>query len=292
MEHLTWGWLIALYLFLAGAGAGAFLAAAAGDILAPEWSKSLSKAGSILSAPLIIIGCLFLVLDLGAGKLDPSRLFYLFANFDSWITRGTIILSVFIPVGLIYALLVNEVKGPWEKLKGFFRVIEVAGIVLSFATAIYTGILIGVINAIPFWNNSILPVLFVVSALSTGLAGAMVMAAVMDRSSIKGLSNLSLAHIILISLELGLLAILLIISQSSVEGTMSVGMLLSGALSGQFWLLVVALGMIIPIIISIFEFRGHGQLGMKFVLIADFSILIGGLFLRYLVLAAGVPLLL
>ncbi len=41
MPESAWGWLIITYLFLAGAGAGAFLAAVACDLLAPDWSKAL-----------------------------------------------------------------------------------------------------------------------------------------------------------------------------------------------------------------------------------------------------------
>jgi formate-dependent nitrite reductase membrane component NrfD len=45
-----------------------------------------------------------------------------------------------------------------------------AGAVLALATGTYTGLLLAVIKAVPFWSTGIMPLLFVVSALSTGLS--------------------------------------------------------------------------------------------------------------------------
>ena len=44
------------------------------------------------------------------------------------------------------------------------------GVVFAFCIAAYTGFLLGVIPSYPLWNNAVLPILFVVSALSAGLA--------------------------------------------------------------------------------------------------------------------------
>ena len=48
---------------------GAFLAAVACDLLAPDWSKSLARAGSLAAGPLVAVGTACLVLDLEAGIL-------------------------------------------------------------------------------------------------------------------------------------------------------------------------------------------------------------------------------
>ena len=109
MLESAWGWLIVTYLFLAGAGAGAFLAAVACDLLAPDWSKALARAGSLASGPLVAIGTVCLVLDLEAGLWQPWRQIYLVSNLSSMITWGVIILSLFIPVALLYAAALNEI---------------------------------------------------------------------------------------------------------------------------------------------------------------------------------------
>jgi formate-dependent nitrite reductase membrane component NrfD len=45
----------------------------------------------------------------------------------------------------------------------------VAAGLFALAACLYTGILIGVIVSRPFWNNGLLPVLFLISALSSGI---------------------------------------------------------------------------------------------------------------------------
>ena len=43
-----------------------------------------------------------------------------------------------------------------------------AGIPVSLLVGIYTGVLLGALVARPFWNNPMLPMLFLVSALKDG----------------------------------------------------------------------------------------------------------------------------
>ena len=109
MPESAWGWLIVAYLFLAGAGSGAFISAVACDLLAPDWSKSLARAGSLAAGPLITIGTACLVLDLEAGLWQPWRQIYLVSNFSSMISWGVIILSFFIPIAFLYAAALNEI---------------------------------------------------------------------------------------------------------------------------------------------------------------------------------------
>ena len=44
------------------------------------------------------------------------------------------------------------------------------GIPISIGVGIYTGVLLGVLTARPFWNNPMLPMLFLISAMMTGSA--------------------------------------------------------------------------------------------------------------------------
>lgn len=290
MPESAWGWLIVVYLFLAGAGAGAFLAAVACDLLAPDWSKALARAGSLAAGPLVAIGTACLVLDLEAGLWQPWRQIYLIANLSSMITWGVIILSAFIPVAFLYAAALNELTFVGRIAKKYVWHLEIVGSFLALATAGYTGVLIAVVNGVPFWNTPLMPVLFLASALSTGLSIAMIGAAILDINTIRTLSNFALGHVIFLSIEGAVLMLFIFMSMTrSVEAAASANMLVSGVLSPYFWALVVALGIVIPLILSVFEYREYGHMPKYLVVGADLCILIGGMSLRAVIIFSATP---
>jgi len=290
MQESAWGWLIITYLFLAGAGSGAFIAAVACDLLAPDWSKALARAGSLVSGPLVVIGTLCLVLDLEAGFWQPWRQIYMVNNLRSMISWGFIILSIFIPIALVYAAALNEITFVGKLAQKYITIIEIIGSIFAVATATYTGVLIAVVNGVPFWNTPLMPVLFLASAISTGLAAAMILAAIIDVNTIKTLSNFALGHVIFLSVEALVLMLLVFMSLTrSTEAAASAGMLISGMLSPYFWGLVVILGLVVPFILSVFEFLEYGQMPKSLVVGADILVLIGGMSIRALIVFSGTP---
>ncbi|HMK33731.1 MAG TPA: NrfD/PsrC family molybdoenzyme membrane anchor subunit [Desulfomonilaceae bacterium] len=290
MQESAWGWLIITYLFLAGAGAGAFVAAVACDLLAPDWSKALARAGSLAAGPLVAIGTLCLVFDLEAGFWQPWRQLYLMSNLGSMIAWGVIVLSAFIPVALLYAAALNEISSVGRFAKKYVRVLEAVGSFLAVATAGYTGVLIAVVNGVPFWNTPVMPVLFMASAMSTGLAVAMIGAAAIDIRTVRTLSNFALGHVIFLAVEGIVLMLLIFMSLTrSTEAAASATMLISGTLSPYFWGLVVVLGIAIPFCLSIVEYFEYGEMPKYLVVGADLLVLIGGMSLRALIVFSGTP---
>ncbi|MCL5124415.1 MAG: polysulfide reductase NrfD [Deltaproteobacteria bacterium] len=290
MQQSAWGWLIITYLFLAGAGSGAFIAAVACDLLAPDWSKALARAGSLVAGPLVIIGTLCLVFDLEAGFWQPWRQFYMIGNLRSMISWGVIILSIFIPLALLYAAALNEITFVGKLAQKYVTAIEIIGSLFAIATATYTGVLIAVVNGVPFWNTPLMPVLFLASAISTGLAAAMIVAAIIDVKTIKTLSNFALGHVIFLSVE-GLVLMLFVFMSltRSTEAALSASGLISGTLSPYFWGLVVILGLVVPFILSVFEFLEYGKMPKSLVVGADLLVLMGGMSLRALIIFSGTP---
>jgi formate-dependent nitrite reductase membrane component NrfD len=281
-----WGWLIVAYLFLAGAGAGAFLAAAAGKYLAPGWSDEFSKAASVVSGPMVIVGTACLVFDLEAGLWQPWRQAYLMSNFTSMITWGVVVLSLFIPIALLYALMLNRLTFIGRDYRRHLPKVEALGCVFALATAGYTGVLIAVINGAPFWNTPALPVLFLTSAISTGLAAAMTAAAVsMGAKALKHLGNFALAHLVFLGIEIVVLLLFVFISLTgSAEAAASASMMLTGALSPYFWGCVVALGLLVPLGVSILEYFEIGKTPVAAVLLSDGLTLFGGISLRAVII--------
>ena len=83
---MVWGPMIAWYLFLAGASAGAFLTSAFVEVKYPE-SVKMRVAGRIIAPIFVGIGLLMLMLDAEAGLHNPLRFFWLIANPDRKSTR-------------------------------------------------------------------------------------------------------------------------------------------------------------------------------------------------------------
>ncbi len=295
---MAWSYQIAIYLFLAGTGAGAFLAARVTELYSRDNFRPLVRAGAVLSGPVVALGMPFLILDLGIGKSQPWRLINLYSNPSSPMTWGVYILTFFVPLALLYGLIeiieLYNFQGPLQKLTRYKGWILNLGSVLAIATAIYTGLLIGIVKGVPLWNTTILPVLFVTSALSSGLAAAVLLAIVWPIGERRLVSEhffyLNQVHAAMIVAELILIFSWVFISaHGSTASVESVKILMSGRLSPFFWIGIVFFGIIDPMIIFVYEVIQGKPLAGPAMFISDGSVLVGGLVLRYLVISAAVP---
>lgn len=286
---MVWGSMIAWYLFLAGASAGAFLTSAFVEAKYPD-SVKMRVAGRIISPIFLGIGLLMLMLDAEAGLHNPLRFFYLIMNPASVMTLGVYFICVFMPVSIAAALL-EVLRRPVPKWLTW------TGIVSAFCVAAYTGFLLGVVSAYPLWNNAILPVLFVVSALSAGLAATSLVGLITDRERFEQMvahqeeprdsvgyrdgGACNHAH----HRELG-----------SPEGAASVASLVSGQYAPMFWGGLVLLGLVAPFAIEgypVFVTRKveTSTTSMVVSVIGEGGVLVGGFMLRLLVILAALPVL-
>src|SRR5512137_1040483 len=165
--QVEWRWIIAAYLFLAGVGGGAYLAGVIADFVSQayqtDWSL-VSKIGVFLGMPCVLIGCLFLLVDLGR-PINAWRVWM--KPGTSWMARGTIIIVLFMIFAAIQAAFwVWPFPGSIENAR---NAITVLGAIFAFLTVVYTGLLLGYSQPIALWRTALLPVLFFVSALSTGI---------------------------------------------------------------------------------------------------------------------------
>ena len=89
MEGLqnVWGWQPALYLFLGGVGAGAFIAAMVAYFKNGQKKSSTVFASVCAAAVCLVVGLLLLLSEL----ITPARglmMWQSFSNFSSWMTIG------------------------------------------------------------------------------------------------------------------------------------------------------------------------------------------------------------
>lgn len=276
-------WYVAVYLFLAGVGAGAIVAASLADMYDRQKYLSFIKAASIIGMPLVSIGILFLYLDLGQGLWKPWLLILLFTNPTSAISWGTGILTVFTILALVYgAYNLNYIKFGGGKLIKWMLVIT------GILTAGYTAVLLGVLRAIPFWHQTSLPILFIISATSTGISGAMIVRELFFKTE-DSMSRIETTHFYLIILEILLLTGMFLIALQGVpEMQFSAKSLLVGKYAAAFWGLLIFCGLLVPAVaFGLAEGGKFHAKGAKLIVL-EFLVLVGGYFLRYLIIHAGV----
>ncbi len=276
--QVEWRWLIAAYLFLAGVGGGAYITGVIADFAGgADWAL-VSKIGVFLGMPSVLLGTLFLLADLG----KPSNAWRVWMKpGTSWISRGTIIIVLFMILAAIHtAFWIWPLAGPLAENAAARGVLGVLGAVFAFLTVVYTGLLLGYNQPIALWNTALLPVLFFISAMSTGIMAIILIA---QGVSVPGaqLSLLANIDVAVLVFEAFVLMVYLYNAHRTVESKFSAQRILTGAVAPYFWLGVVACGLILPLILELQG--GHGIPAA----IAALSGLFGGLCLRYTVLAGG-----
>lgn len=296
MTEISWGIMLAAYLFVGGMAGGAYMVASIADLLGKGKYKVLSKSGTYISLVSILVGLVLLVLDLGRFDVDPLGALNAYINFPTSIMSvGTWIVTAFMVVSLITSVL-------WFfQGSGLVRkIIEIAGLVLGCSTAAYTGLLLAFARGRPLWASPFLPVTFIISGTLTGLVLALLMIPIiawfMPRffEEFKELfeDHDKFTEILMIGQRYMLTLIVVELVLVIIElGTGHGGSLLSiGSLFIPFFVYVV-FGLLIPLGIAYYIQR-VGYV-VKYNVLVPTSIgsfvlvLIGGFLLRYVILYGG-----
>lgn len=270
----SWGWRIATYLFLAGLGSGSALVGIAYGFLF-KYPSAVAKVGLTMGPPFVMMGCIFLLLDLGR----PSFSYLMMRRpKDSWIARGFFILSGFILIGLIDIVLWI---GPWPLIKDWSSLWNFLGCVVTvFAvlTSIYPALLLGYFP-IPLWNTPILPVLFLVSSASMGIAAIILWMVHALGFPSQEVSLLLRLDALLIVSEIFLLILYFHGMNLFKTAKISARNILVGRFAPLFWGGVVLIGLVIPFVL---EMVGSWPL------VPTLCVLIGGYLLRYIIVMGGI----
>ena len=294
-----WGAPIAMYLFLAGLGAGAFVAATAVGRMAPQ-AKRTVRAGRVIALGAVAVGLVLLMVDAKGGFLHPWRFALLLGNVQSVMTWGVVFLAAFVVIAAVVV-----VRDLLRKSVPFG--LEAAGCGFAIAVAMYTGVLLGVVKTFPLWNSAVLPFLFLVSAMSTGVCAVFLFARLVCPSEVEKLAFLERVHGWLPWVETVLVvALLFFVGLSSEAGAASVAALLTGQWALVFWLGFVVVGLALPLVLHLVQGRVgagvrdacgaevHGvcpqvENGRACGAVSDVATIVGGFLLRYLVVMAALP---
>ncbi len=157
---------VPMYLFFGGLTAGIFIIAVLLDFLSWGWKRGeiLSKVGAYSAVVTLALAGFFLTVHL--GKPERGLAFPLFfTNYNSWMTRGGWIVGSTSPLIVLYAALRYFGIRSWLR-----RLVGLVGIPAAALFTVYTGVLLSQAGFVPLWSKQFLPLLFLNSGLTTGLA--------------------------------------------------------------------------------------------------------------------------
>jgi len=153
---------IAVYFYLTGLSAGSFILSTLAYGFGLKKYKPIGLIGVVLATVLLVLAPFNLVIDLGR----PERFWHLFPylNVKSPVTWGSFLLTIYPINCLIYGYFMHRKN---EKLTKLFGLI---GIPLAISVHGYTGFILALSKARALWNTAVMPILFLVSAMVSGIA--------------------------------------------------------------------------------------------------------------------------
>lgn len=311
-EGLQWGLLVIAYLFLAGVGAGALtvsssvlLRGGAGGF--GGYHFTLARYGAMIAPIPVMVGSVLLIPELGSFQVGYwFKWLNLYKTINlSPMSIGTWLLTLCIIVSLVYAFtFLRPNARPGDRYDILRKAAAWIGVPIGILVAVYTGVLLGAMPARPFWNSPVLPLLFLLSALSTGVACIILARSLVHRRSPDVDAErqfhesgylLAASDVLLIGFEL--LAVFLFfmfayLTVGRVAESISV-ILPGGSLASMFWFGFVLVGLVVPALVELFYvipklLYHRAYVAPRGVEIAvPVIILVGGFLLRYVVVVAG-----
>ncbi|AFM42165.1 formate-dependent nitrite reductase, membrane component [Desulfosporosinus acidiphilus SJ4] len=291
--EITWGLLIVIYLFTAGVSAGAMITSNLALLFGGKDFERVGRWGAFISPFPISLGLAVLLLDLGS----PFNFYRLFMTLQvrSPMSYGSWAILLFTLLSVVYLYLwlpqkfqmVEDTKSLEQWKKRLAKVIPF----LSIGVASYTGLLLNA-AARPLWGAPLLPVLFLVSALSTGVAAVIFISSVTpwQRAKYHELHLLTKVDALLIVLECFILLAMIVMGRlGSISVAEAYGTMIYGEFALIFWILIIGLGLVIPFSLEYLELKEKIPVRwtLPVTIGSSFLVLFGGFFVRYIITYAG-----
>ncbi|POE03915.1 cytochrome c nitrite reductase subunit NrfD [Pectobacterium odoriferum] len=302
---LVWDWPIAIYLFLVGISAGLVTLSVLLRRYHPEQAtadSTLMRTTLILAPCTIILGLLILVFHLTRPWTFWKLMFHY--SFTSVMSVGVMLFQVYMAalavwLANIFSEQVIVLQQRWlpklvmlPKVLGWLapmqKSLDIVMLLLAVMLGAYTGFLLSALKTYPLLNNPILPALFLFSGVSSGAAVALIAMACRYR----GNPHSEDAHFVhrvetpVVWLEIFLLFAFFIGLALGDDGKQRalVAAVGGGFWAVWFWLGVVGIGLILPLLLKSWANRQHSPYG---VLAVCGMSLVGVLLLRFFILYAG-----
>jgi formate-dependent nitrite reductase membrane component NrfD len=242
-----------------------------------------------LSLILLSLGMFALFLDL-EHKLYFWRLYTTFEilspmSWGSWILMlvypailANLLLRLPAPLQISFPRL-QQLSDQLVEHPMFAKWVGAVNMVLGSLLGVYTGILISTMAARPLWNSALLGPIFLLSGMSAAAAFVHMIAREAEERELlaKADNGFLMAELIFIALFVGGMA------TSTQVHQQAAGLLLGGPYTAVFWVFVVGLGIVFPLVIQLLAVNHK----IQHTPVAPILVMLGGLLLRFVIVSAG-----
>lgn len=286
------GELVVLYLFMGGFGAAIMLITATWSLVFRhsnihaqkqiEAFETLRVRCYVSGFALLCLAACCLLLDLGR----PQYAYLLFIrptasilSFGSFVLLANLLIGGFLAAINLFSLLPAQASA--------YRLAEVLCPIVSLFMMAYTGMFIGQVNAVALWNNELIPLLFVLSSLSSGFSAIFIIAPLVRMTACLShqLRIFHRMHLAVLAMEIVALVVFLKLSFSNPYVSESLNLLMSfDGLGAWFVFCLIGAGLLLPLAIEILA--AATKTDMSFIPV-DVLCIAGGFILRLCIIGAG-----
>lgn len=273
-----WGLLVITYLFLGGSGAGLYVVSMYMD----------SLAGSLLGLFLVVVGAVLLLFDLGR----PERFWRAFCRpGSSWISRGTFFITLLLVVGALQ--IAPAIPGlsslPWGEGTAAGVTLKVMAALLAFLVMIYTGFVLSPSPAIPFWNSTFFPIIFLVYSLLAGVDFFILSSPLLGGAGVNLLALEKFQGYLVIACLVLILSHVSVMARGTTAARESMRLLTRGRFAVAFLGGVIIAGLFLPLALTgSLMLRAHAEVAVASLILAGILRLFGDYLFRYLMIRVGV----
>jgi len=249
-----------------------------------EKFKPAGKVGVVMATLLLFIAPIMLLLQVG-WPIRSVWNHFTYLNFSSPMTYGAFLLMMYPINCLIYGYFMF--KGDMKRTKIFGMI----GIPLAITVHGYTGFILAFGKARAFWNTALMPFLFLVSAIVSGLGMMIIILLIRDRFFTRE-KKINTELIYTLATMLGWMIVfdlalvfcdISVLSIAHAEAKEMTHLLLHGELSPLFLGIENLLGKVVPMVLVLTpKFRS-----ITTITIASVLVVIGILFMRFVVVYGG-----
>jgi Fe-S-cluster-containing dehydrogenase component/formate-dependent nitrite reductase membrane component NrfD len=245
-HRMPWDWRVSLYTWTKAIAAGAYLVplllVLAGVV--PDTSPLWTWSAPVLGGSFLGLTALLLIADLE----HPARFLKIFLRpqWRSWLVRGAVLLSGFGAVLFIHFVSSAVVATGATDAPGVAAAASAvawAGAPLAVGTAVYTAYLFAQARARDLWQDPLLPIELLVSALLAGIAASLLAATLVEPSAT---STLARWLAVTAGAQVVLVAAAITLGHPTAHARLAAREMILGRYAGFFWagIVLTALGLL------------------------------------------------
>ncbi len=280
---IPWGMPIVMAIYLIGLSAGLHILAFFIYIMHQERYREVIRAAVFMAIVLIFGAMIFIALDL--GRLEKFwRLFMLFYlnNMSSMFAINAIFYSCYFLSAFIYLISL------FNNMKRFSMIMGMVAFGWAMLTHGGTGAIFGFIAARETWYSPLSPFEFIFAALTSSLALLILVLVLIYKVTGRELSKdliVSLGSLVK-GLLLGMLLLMVIGELTHIYSPArdAVMYMLTGHFSWLFWVFLIGMGAIVPLVIL---FHPRAKKSVRGIVIASALIVIGVFVKRFYLVIPG-----